>query len=117
MPDKKPKFDVFEYNTKQLIEILTCPVNRHATRVEHNCDDCGLYQHPEWLFDRFKNNGGAEAFAKKRLEFQRLCDELENCHFAGECQLSLIHNGWMHCPIKTKKDKCMRCALVKEPDS
>ena len=61
-------FDAQRYNQDQVVEALTCPVNRHCTRVEHNCDDWELFQHPEWLLDHFITNGGAVAFSKHREE-------------------------------------------------
>ncbi|MFA6430536.1 MAG: hypothetical protein WC229_01430 [Candidatus Paceibacterota bacterium] len=111
-----PLFDLNAYNTKQIIEILTCPVNRHATRIEHNCDDWELYKHPEWLVEHFVKNGGAEAFAQKRLDFQRLCEDIENCSFGEECELSRLHSGWTHCPVK-KKERCMKCQEIQKSES
>ena len=114
MTEKKPKLDISAYNIQQIIEIFTCPVNRHSTRVEYQCSDVELYDHPDWLIKHFIENGGAEAFAKKRLEFQKLCDKTGECSFAEECELSRIYSGWMHCPIKKNGNKCMKCQSVKQ---
>jgi len=55
-------------NYPQIVEALTCPVNRDMTRVEHSCDDRELFHHPEWLIAHYITNGGAIAFAKRREE-------------------------------------------------
>lgn len=60
------KFNMHKYNDDQIIEALTCPVNRHCTRVEHNCDDWELFKHPNWLIEHFIRCGGAVEFAKRR---------------------------------------------------
>ena len=60
------QFRLCERNIKQLVEALTCPVNRYATMVEHSCDEWELFHHPDWLVMHYVENGGAEAFAKKR---------------------------------------------------
>lgn len=60
------RFDNHKYKDDQVIEALTCPVNRHCTREEHNCDDWVLFERPEWLMDHYITNGGAKAFAKRR---------------------------------------------------
>ena len=60
------RFDNHQYKDDQIIEALTCPVNRHCTRVEHNCDDWELFKHPEWLMMHFIENGGAKEFTKRR---------------------------------------------------
>jgi len=65
---KVKKFNFNKYNLDQIIESLTCPVNRHCTRVEHNCDDWELFKNPEWLIRHFTDNGGAVAFARHREE-------------------------------------------------
>lgn len=51
-------------NFRQAILALNDHLNRHATRVEHNCDDVILSQHPDWLIMHFVQNGGAFAFAQ-----------------------------------------------------
>ncbi|MCC7004420.1 hypothetical protein IT397_00670 [Candidatus Nomurabacteria bacterium] len=68
---KKLVFDMERYQLKQIVEALTCPVNRHATRVEHNCGDEELFQHPEWLIQHFIREGGAKEFAKRREKFMK----------------------------------------------
>jgi hypothetical protein len=74
---KVKKFNSHKYNDDQVIEALTCPVNRHCTRVEHNCDDWELHNHPEWLIIHFIENGGAVEFAKRRADKQYWVDEME----------------------------------------
>jgi hypothetical protein len=64
-------FDLQQYTKRQFVDALTCPINRHGTRVEHGCDDWALYEHPEWLMAHYFANGGPEAFAKRRDEFIR----------------------------------------------
>lgn len=61
------KFNSHKYNDDQIIDALTCPVNRHCTRVEHDCDDWTLYKHPDWLLEHYIRCGGAKEFAKRRL--------------------------------------------------
>ena len=60
------RFNARRYNDAQIVEALTCPVNRHCTRIEHRCDDWELHLHPEWLLEHFIQNGGAVEFAKRR---------------------------------------------------
>jgi hypothetical protein len=60
------RFDQHRYTDDQIIDALTCPVNRHCTRVEHNCDDWELYKNPEWLLQHYIGCGGAAEFAKRR---------------------------------------------------
>jgi hypothetical protein len=62
-------FDNAGFLRTQLVEALTCPLNRHGTRVEYNCDDWGLFQNPQWLIFHFIENGGAAEFAKRRDNF------------------------------------------------
>lgn len=77
------KFLFAKYNQDQIVMALTCPVNRHCSRVEHNCDDWELFRHPEWLLEHFITNGGAKEFAKRRqnkeywIEQEDIQDELE----------------------------------------
>ncbi len=54
---------------RQMIDALTCPINRHGTRVEYNCDDWGLWRNPNLLVQHYIENGGAKEFAKRRGEF------------------------------------------------
>ena len=69
------KFNQRKYNQDQIVESLTCPVNRHCTRVAHNCDDWELFKHPDWLLEHFILNGGAKAFAKHRTEKEYWIEE------------------------------------------
>lgn len=62
-------FDRVRYARVQLVDALTCPINRHATRLHHNCDDWFLHQHPDLLLMHYIKNGGAVAFARRREEF------------------------------------------------
>lgn len=64
-------FDIRHYSHAQIVDALTCPVNRHMTRVEHDCNDQDLYENPEWLLAHYVKHGGAKAFAKRRKEFER----------------------------------------------
>lgn len=52
-----------------MIDALTCHVNRHMTRIKHSCDDEHLYKNPDLLIKHYYENGGAEAFRKRREEF------------------------------------------------
>lgn len=74
---KKIKFDLRKYTRAQIVDAISCPCNRHCTRVEHSCDDFELYKHPEWLLHHYIENGGAIAFAKRRKEFEREIEEPE----------------------------------------
>lgn len=110
----KARLDIGEYNVAQIIEAVTCPVNRHATRVEHNCSDQELYYHPEWLIEHFIKHGGAEAFAQKRKDFIAICDQIERCFFARICKLSPLHSHWLHCPIRSIGKHCLECKTVEK---
>ena len=72
------KFDAQKYNTDQIVEAISCPVNRHCTRVEHSCDDWVLFKHPEWLLEHFIKCGGAKEFAKRRDNKDYWVDEIED---------------------------------------
>lgn len=74
---KKKIFDLQKYRIQQIVESLNCPINRHCTRVEHNCDDWELFKHPDWLLTHFIEQGGAREFAKRRAEFEREVEEFE----------------------------------------
>ena len=106
MPDKKPKLDFASYNLAQIKDALTCPINRHATRVRHGCDDWGLHEHPEWLLENYIEKGGAVAFAKRRAEFVSLCDLADRCRFADDCELALTRSGYLHCPLRKMSEHC-----------
>ena len=58
-----------KYTWDQIVDALTCPLNRHATRCEHNCDDWELHKHPEWLIDHYIKHGGADYWATKREQY------------------------------------------------
>lgn len=60
------KFNQHKYNDDQILDALTCPVNRHCTRVEHGCDDWTLYLNPNWLLEHYIRCGGAVEFANRR---------------------------------------------------
>ena len=62
------RFNDAKYNIDQICDALLCPLNRHYTRIEHNCNDWDLYRHPEWLLEHYIANGGAVRFAKHREE-------------------------------------------------
>ena len=57
---------ILENNLQQVIEALTCPLNRAMTMVERSCDEWTLFKHPEWLVQHYIENGGATAFAACR---------------------------------------------------
>lgn len=65
-------FNSRKFAFKQLVEALTCPVNRDAVRRKYNCDDIELFKHPEWLIKHYVENGGAREFAKRRDQPQFL---------------------------------------------
>ncbi len=67
------KFDVGKYNQAQIDQALTCPVNRHAVRVKHGCDDLFLSSHPTLLVEHYIENGGTAEFSKRREEFVSEC--------------------------------------------
>ncbi len=64
-------FDHNSYRFKQIVDALTCPINRHGTRVEHGLDDWGLWRNSQLLIDHYIKFGGADAWAKRRNEFLR----------------------------------------------
>lgn len=67
-------------NWRQIVEALTCPLNRTMTMVEHSCDEMELFHHPEWLVSHYVANGGAIAFAERRkeqIEFNEIEPEYE----------------------------------------
>ena len=70
-------FNTAEYLKRQLVDALTCPINRHGTRVENKCDDWGLWRNPQLLVDHYIQNGGALAFAARRVEFFREIEKTE----------------------------------------
>jgi hypothetical protein len=112
---KKPAvFDLKLYSAEQVMEALNCPVNRHCTRVEHDCTDWDLQLHPEWLIQHYIENGGAVAFAQKRKDFIRLCDSIETCAFADICNLSKVASGWRLCPIRGIGKICLECSRAKK---
>ena len=63
------------YKHAQVMEALSCPVNRDATRKERNCDDLVLFDHPEWLVEHYIKYGGAAAFARRREELSFLIEK------------------------------------------
>ncbi|MEI6042446.1 MAG: hypothetical protein WCQ00_02680 [bacterium] len=98
------EFDPTLYNLKQIIQALTCPINRHATCVEHGCDEWELQKHPEWLIEHYIKYGGAVAFDKKRKEFEKGCDFYNNCLLANWCKLASMQSNHMKCPLKVITD-------------
>lgn len=64
-------FDLARYTQAQIVDALTCPINRHCTRVEYGCDDWELHKHPDWLLTHYIKHGGAREFANRRKEFER----------------------------------------------
>ena len=70
----KITFDLRRYTRAQMVEALTCPLNRDMTRREHSCDDWELFKHPEWLMWHYHENGGPIAFAARRVEFVRVVE-------------------------------------------
>ena len=106
MPNKEPKFDFRRYELDQIIEALTCPTNRHATRVEHDCTDWDLHENPRLLIIHFIENGGAKEFSKRRGEFVSLCEFSESCRMAGNCELSLMKSDYEKCPLRKIGERC-----------
>jgi hypothetical protein len=72
-----------KYTRDQIIDALNCPINRHCTRVEHNCDDWALHEHPMWLIEHYIKCGGAKEFAKRRDQYWEEQDELEKKNGGG----------------------------------
>lgn len=102
----EPKFDFMAYNMRQIMDALTCPLNRHATRVEKKCSDFELHANPEWLIEHYIRCGGAIEFAKRRAEFVSLCEFADNCRFSINCKLALTHSGYAHCPLRRMDERC-----------
>jgi hypothetical protein len=103
MPDKKPEFDFRRYELKQIIEAINCPVNRHATREEHKCDDWYLHENPHLLVIHFVEKGGAVEFAKRRAEFLSLCELSDDCEFKEDCDLCKMKTDYLKCPVRNRK--------------
>jgi len=98
---KLPATSLEQYNLTQILDAVTCPVNRHAVRAKKTCDDWELYKHPDWLIEHYVENGGAVAFARRRSEFiDKPCDCFEVCGQSDECQVSGIEHHWKHCGIR-----------------
>ncbi len=71
-------FDSRQFMQRQIMEALLCPINRHCTREQHNCDDWDLWHHPDWLIEHFISHGGAVEFAKRRADFVRVIEIEDN---------------------------------------
>ena len=65
------KFNLHKYNDDQVIEALTCPINRHAVRTKYGVDDWWLHDHKDVLIMHWIQNGGAVAFAQRRKEYEQ----------------------------------------------
>ena len=118
MPHRMPEFDHHGYTMEQVIEALTCPVNRHATRVQHSCNDYELFKNPQWLLDNYIHNGGAEGFARRRDEYRSLCEHIETCWFGEVCELALTRSRYSMCPLRHASVQygrfiCNRCCSKK----
>jgi hypothetical protein len=86
---------------------LTCPLNRNGTREEHRCDDWELFDHPEFLVNHLKSNGGVEAFMKKHGEYvEKICSYYKSCPQANNCRIYRIIHYWKDCPLP--RLKCVR---------
>jgi hypothetical protein len=55
-------------NISQMVEALTCPVNRHAVRVKYGWNDHDLFRNPDTLVEHYILNGGAKKHAELRKE-------------------------------------------------
>ncbi|MEI6420373.1 MAG: hypothetical protein WCO30_01945 [bacterium] len=109
-PDDYPDFDL-------LIEAVTCPANRWYTSIEHgNCGEEKLYLHPEWLVDRFIQQGGQEKSAENRARFGRVpCPYKETCGAQQHCAISLVEHHWRKCPVPKLACKA-GCAKSVDPN-
>ncbi len=66
-------FDLKGYQFAQVLDAVTCPLNRSATMIEHGIDEWELYRRgPAPLITHYIENGGAVAFARRRAEFVRI---------------------------------------------
>jgi len=74
---KRKKFNFAKYTQDQIVDALNCPLNRHATRVEHSCDDWELHKHADWLVEHYIEKGGAVYWATKRKEYETEVEEPE----------------------------------------
>lgn len=61
----KKAVDISAYNLAQKADCVLSLKNRHGTRIEHNCDDKALEEHPEWLIEHYIKYGGAVWAAEK----------------------------------------------------
>lgn len=100
MQNRIPEFDHRGYTTEQIHEALTCPVNRHTTRIKYACNDYDLFLNPQWLLENYIKEGGAEGFAKRRSEYKSLCEQVETCPFGEDCELALARSRYSMCPIR-----------------
>ena len=115
--NRMPEFDHRGYTSEQVFEALTCPVNRHSTRVKYKCNDFELFKHPEWLLDNYIKNSGAEGFAKRRDEFKSLCEHVQDCRFGETCELALARSKYSLCPLRKMPHHCRSiCELHHRPE-
>jgi len=71
-------FDLRGYTTLQIMTAMLCPLNRHATRCEHNCTDEDLFHNPQWLIQHFMSTNAPVKFAEEhRKEFEREVEDGE----------------------------------------
>ena len=116
-PNKNPEFDLRLYKLEQIIEALTCPVNRHATREEHQCDDWHLHENPNLLIIHFIEKGGAEEFAKRRAEFLNFCELADKCEYQDSCDLCKMKSDYLKCPIRGKQlPSKLSCPVAENAD-
>lgn len=73
---KRVVFNLAKYTLDQIKDALLCPVNRDMTRREHSCDDRALWEDGgKKLMDHYLKFGGAEAWAKKRAQYEFVVEE------------------------------------------
>lgn len=106
MSNKEPKFDFRRYELNQIVEALTCPINRHETRVKHGFTDWDLHKNPKFLIVHFIEEGKAEEFSKRRSEFVSLCEFSESCRCGKDCDLSLMKSDYEKCPLRKMSEHC-----------
>ncbi len=56
------------YYLLQILDALTCPLNRHATREERKCPDDELIRNPGWLVEHYEKYGGAAEWGTRHKD-------------------------------------------------
>lgn len=72
---RRKVFNFRRYTIDQIVDAMTCPLNRFATMVEHSCNEYDLHKHPDWLIEHYIKHGGADYWATKREQYIQEIEE------------------------------------------